>query len=120
MWVGAVLIGVALLGTLLVALSVVNLHSERPAGGRLAVIYTLALLAVLWVVLGAMLLFCHGGRQGVPPGFVLMVYVMGAVAEVASLVVLADRNADRIAVIGLRTGIVAIPLMLVFFAGLSL
>ena len=120
MWVGAVLIGVALLCTLLVASSVANLHSERPVGGRLAVIYTLALMAMLWVVLGAALVFCHGGRQGVPPAFVLMVYVMGAVAEVASLVVLADRNADRIAVIGLRTGIVAIPLMLVFFAGLSL
>jgi hypothetical protein len=120
MWVGAVLIGVALLCTLLVALSVVNLHSHQPVGGRLAVIHTLALMAVLWVVLGAMLIFCHGGRGGVPPGFILMVYVMGAVAEVASLVVLADREADRIAVVGLRTGIVAIPLVLVFFAGLSL
>jgi len=120
MWVGGILMGVAVVCTLLVALSVANLHSTRPLGGRLAVIHTLALMAVLWMILGAMLISCHGGRQGVPPGFVLTVYVMGAVAEVASLLVLADRQADRIAVVGLRTGIVAIPLMLVFFAGLSL
>jgi len=120
MWVGLVLIGVALLCTLLVGLSVANLHTSAPVGGPLAVMYTLALMAVLWIVLGFMLITCHAGQSGVPGGFVVVVYVMGGVAEVASLTALTDRSTDPVAALGLRAGIVAIPLVLVLFAGFTI
>ncbi len=120
MWAGEVLMGVALLCTLLVGVSVGGMQPERTAGGGLAMVYLLSLMAVLWVVLGAVLLVYHGGRAGVPAGFVLAVYVLGFVAEVASLLALAERTTDRAAALGLRAGMILIPLVLVLFAGSSM
>lgn len=119
MWVDVGLVGVAILLTLALGFSACSLRKRAASGCKLRATCPLWVTAALWAVLGT-LLFAHRGATGVPLFFVFTVYLVGGVGEVASVLVLRDRSTDAIAALGLRAGIIAIPLMLLLFAGFNI
>lgn len=119
MWVELGLLGAAVFLTLSLGMSVCILRKRAAGGCAAQTSWSLLLTGALWAVLGV-LLFPVRGAGAVPGAFVFAVYLVGGVGEVASLMVLRDGSTDSIAALGLRAGIVAIPLVLVLFAGFRL
>jgi hypothetical protein len=80
---------------------------------------TLGITLGLWSILGQLLYF-HRGVTSIPAGFVFLVYFVGGAGVILSVMALRDRTTDTIVALGLRAGIIAIPLMLVLFAGFNM
>ena len=118
MWVDVGLAGAAVLLTLALGFSVCSLRKRVTSGCPSYASCPLVVTAALWTVLGV-LLFLNRSAVGVPAAFVFLVYFVGGVGEVASVMVLRERSTDAIVAFGLRAGIVAIPLVLVLFAGFN-
>jgi len=119
MWFDVGLVGVAVFLTFALGFSACSLRKRAALGCKQRETCPLWVTAAMWAVLCA-LLFAHRGATEVPVFFVFVVYLMGGVGEVASLMVLRDRSTDAIAALGLRAGIIAIPLVLLLFAGFNI
>jgi len=119
MLVDACLVGAAIFLTLLLGFSAGSLRKRATTGCALRGPCPLVVTGALWMVLGV-LLFLAPGTGAVPAAFVFIVYVIGGIGEVASLMALRERSTDMIAAFGLHAGIVAIPLVLVLYAGFNM
>ena len=119
MWVDLGLMGASFALTIALGLSVCSLRKRAASGCYACPKPSLWVTAILWTVLGA-LLFLNRAVNGIPAIFVFIVYLIGGVGEVASVIVLRERKTDAIAAFGLRAGIIAIPLVLIIFVGFSI
>ena len=119
MWVDAGLIGAAFVLTIALGVSVCTLRRRVTSGCYACPKIALIVTALLWGVLGV-LLCLHRGAASIPAVFVAVVYLMGAVGEVASVIALRQHSTDTLAALGLRAGILAIPLVLMLFAAASI
>ena len=119
MWVDAGLLGAAVVLTTVLWFSAGSLRKRATTGCSRRGLCPLVVAGALWAVLGA-LLFLARGAGAVPAMFVFLVYLVGGIGVIASLFVLRQRSTDPIAAFGLRAGILAIPLVLILFAGFNI
>jgi hypothetical protein len=111
----------AFLMTAAIAAAVFNLHTSDPAGNGLAVVYTLAGLAILWSILTILQILASFRPAPEYTSLALRfatiaLFLFAAASQLATLIGLSGRDTHPLLVALLRITVIASPLLLIALA----